>query len=117
MKFLIILFVLSSFTASSQEEKTPFGISFAGFVRSDIVFDSRQTDALREGGILLFPKPVQNDINQKDINAQSTLGMFVLHTRLAGNISGPKAFGATSSAYMEAEFFGVSEEFRFHVRG
>ena len=42
----------------SQEEEDKLKITFSGFIRSDIFYDSRQTVASREGYFNFFPKPV-----------------------------------------------------------
>lgn len=87
--------------------KTPaFGINFTGFVKTDFIFDTRQTVNLREGHFLLFPEKKLLDPDGNDINAVSNFNFLSIQTRLAGNITGPDALGARSSAYIEGEFFG-----------
>jgi hypothetical protein len=96
---------------AAPDSAARFGISFSGYVRSDAIFDSRQSETLREGGIMLYPKPIEWDQGTHgiDVMESPSLTMLVLHTRLAGTITGPQAFGAKASAYMEGEFFGVSD--------
>jgi hypothetical protein len=90
-----------------KEQKTPlFGISFSGFVKTDIFFDSRQTNSPREGHFLLFPENEKLDADGNDINAKGSFNILSIQTRLAGNIFGPDALGAKTSAYIEGEFFG-----------
>lgn len=102
--------------SAAQDSTARFGIGFSGYVRADAIFDSRQSETLREGGIMLYPKPIEwDDVSPwgggtgDDVMASPSLTMLVLHTRLAGTITGPQAFGAKASAYMEGEFFGVSD--------
>jgi len=91
----------------APEKKTPlFGIIFSGYVKTDIFFDTRQTNGLRDGHFLLFPEPVKADADGKDINAKSAYNILSIQTRLAGSIWGPDALGAKTSGYFEAEFFG-----------
>lgn len=93
--------------AEGKEKKTPlFGISFSGFVKTDIFFDSRQTVSAREGHFLLLPENEKLDPEGNDINAKGSFNFLSIQTRLAGTISGPDALGAKTSAYIEGEFFG-----------
>ncbi len=92
---------------SPEEKKAPlFGISFSGYVKTDIFFDSRQTVSLRDGHFLLFPENEKLDAEGADINAKSSYNFLSIQTRLAGTITGPDALGAKTSGYIEAEFFG-----------
>jgi hypothetical protein len=93
----------------SQEEEDKLKITFSGFIRSDIFYDSRQTVASREGYFNFFPKPVEYDFSGEDINDKSRLTMLSISTRLTTAITGPKVLGARSSAMVEADFFGHSE--------
>jgi hypothetical protein len=100
-----------SATAFAQTDQKPpaFGISFSGFVKTDILYDSRQTVNLREGHYLLFPKNDQLDKDGNDVNAASSFHILSVQTRLLGKITGPDAFGAKTSGLIEAEFFGTSD--------
>ena len=84
-------------------------IKFNGFVRSDMVFDSRTSARLRENAIMLYPLPENPDEKGDDIFDRSSMTMFVLHTRLRANIFGPDAFGAKTNAVIEGEFFGATD--------
>lgn len=106
---LCFLTIVSSAFSKEADESKKIRITFSGFVRNDIFYDSRQTTASREGYFNFFPKPVEYDVAGKDINDQSRLTMLSISTRLNGNISGPEVFGAKSSALFEADFFGHSE--------
>jgi hypothetical protein len=92
---------------ATTEKKPPmFGISFSGFVKTDLFFDSRQTVNAREGHFLLFPENEKLDKDGADINAKASFNILSIQTRLAGSITGPDALGAKTSAYIEGEFFG-----------
>ena len=97
--------------AAAQTEKDPpaFGISFSGFIKTDIFYDSRQTVSIREGHYLLFPKGPLSDLEGGDLNGRASFNILSVQTRLAGKITGPDALGAKTSAYLEAEFFGTSD--------
>ncbi|MCK4360696.1 MAG: hypothetical protein KAV70_03045, partial [Bacteroidales bacterium] len=107
-KHLLILFVLIFPIILVAQDNKNFGIKFSGFVKSDIFWDSRQTVDVREGHFCLYPQNEKLDINGKDVNAKSKFNILSIQTRLKGNITGPDAFGAKTSAYIEAEFFGTS---------
>lgn len=103
------LFFLSVSISFAQQEKQSFGISFSGYVKSEVLFDSRQTVSLREGHFLLFPAQEQLDNVGSDINAKGNLNIMAIQTRLTGKITGPDAFGAKTSGVIEGEFFGTSD--------
>lgn len=103
------LFFLSVSISFAQQEKQSFGISFSGYVKSEVLFDSRQTVSLREGHFLLFPAQEQLDNVGNDINAKGNLNIMAIQTRLTGKITGPDAFGAKTSGVIEGEFFGTSD--------
>jgi hypothetical protein len=91
----------------TTEKKAPaFGITFSGYVKTDIIYDSRQTVGLREGQFLLYPEMVVHDADGKDINAKSNFNILSIQTRFACSVTGPDALRAKTSAYVEGEFFG-----------
>lgn len=92
-----------------KAQNSDYGIKFSGFVKTDIIFDSRQTVNIREGHFLLYPEKVKLDANDIDINAKPNFNILAIQTRLAGNINGPDALNAKTSAYLEGEFFGHSD--------
>ena len=107
----LVLACLFFFTvaAFAQQEQSTFGITFSGFVKTDFMYDSRQTVALREGHFLLYPSPIVNDKFGKDINDKANFNMLSIQTRLIGKITGPDALGAKTSGLIEGEFFGTSD--------
>jgi hypothetical protein len=107
-RIVSLLFFILSLSSYAQTDKS-FGISFSGFVKTDFIYDTRQTVSLREGHFLLYPQGENLDINGKDINAKSSFNILSIQTRLLGRITGPEAFGAKTSGQIEAEFFGTTE--------
>jgi len=107
----ILIFILLYFSIliqySAQTNNSSFGIDFNGFVKTDIIFDSRQTVSAREGHFLLYPAAEKLDVKGDDINAKGNFNILSIQSRLAGNITGPNAFGAKTSGLLEAEFFGT----------
>lgn len=106
---LVLLLILIFITSIFGQEPPAFGIDFSGFVKTDILYDTRQTVSIREGHFLLYPLPVQEDNNGDDLNAVSEFNMLSIQTRLHGKITGPDALGAKTSGAIEGEFFGHSE--------
>ena len=103
----ILFFLLISPIFVFSQENNSFGIKFHGFVKSDLLFDSRQTVDAREGHFLLFPKNVSIDPDGKDVNAKSSFNMLSIQSRLKGFITGPDIGKIKTSAYIEGEFFGM----------
>ncbi|RKX23129.1 MAG: hypothetical protein DRP35_00100, partial [Candidatus Zixiibacteriota bacterium] len=112
-KIIFILFlILNSSVLFAQEKvdnQAEFGIKFNGYVKTDIMYDSRQIIAAREGHYLLYPAAELLDINSKDINAKDNLNILAIQTRLTSRISAPNALGAKVSGLIEAAFFGQTE--------
>ena len=104
-KYLFAFLIQIQIFGLAQEEKK-LGVEFNGIVRTDIFLDSRQTEDLREGHFLLYPKSKLLDDNGKDINAQPKFNMMSCDTRLTALIKGPDAFGAKTSGLIEGEFYG-----------
>jgi hypothetical protein len=107
LPFLSILFLLPVILHSQDEPA--FGIKFSGFVKTDILWDSRQTVDVREGHFLLYPKPESEDPDGKDINDKASFHFLSIQTRFKADIKGPDALGAKTSGMIEAEFFGTTD--------
>lgn len=107
LRKIMFMAILLPLIANSQNE-SKFGIKFHGFVKSDLLFDSRQTVDVREGHFLLYPKNELLDPEGSDINAQSSYSLLSIQTRLQGFITGPDIGKAKTSAYIEGEFFGMT---------
>lgn len=97
------------FLVAQAQEQPKFGIDFSGFVKTDIIWDSRQTVSIREGHFLLYPMNEQLDANGDDINKKMNFNFLNVQTRLLGKITGPDAIGAKTSGLIEGEFFGTSD--------
>lgn len=108
--FLASLALAGTLAAQAPNETKPaFGISFSGFIKTDMLYDTRQTVNLREGHYLILPKGPSYDKDGTDVNAVSTFHMLSVQTRLLGKITGPDALGAKTSGLIEGEFFGTSD--------
>ncbi|MEW6366909.1 MAG: hypothetical protein AB1714_19960 [Acidobacteriota bacterium] len=96
-------------SAAEQSNEGKFGIAFSGFVKTDVIFDSRQTVSLREGHFLLYPAAPSNDVTGEDVSEKANLNMMSIQTRVTAKLTAPEAFGAKPSGLIEAEFFGSSD--------
>jgi hypothetical protein len=108
-KLLLALLIVSSFAVTAQEKKEEpkYGINFSGFVRNDVIFNTRQNASARNENLFqLAPLPVVKDFEGNDLNAVPNLNIIGISTRLKGTISAPDAFGAKTSGVIEADFFG-----------
>jgi hypothetical protein len=104
------ILVSSSLFAQDDEDNKKFGISFSGFVKNDVFYDSRQIVSAREGHFLLWPKDQDLDAVDEDINATSSFNMLAVQSRLSGTITGPEAFGAKTSGKIEGDFFAQAND-------
>lgn len=106
LSLFFLVFIALTVQAQENKEAPKFGISFSGFVKTDIFYDTRQTVSIREGHFLLYPDNIFPDSNLKDINDKSSFNILSIQSRLRGAISGPDALGAKTSGVLEADFFG-----------
>lgn len=111
MRKLVALFItVFAVVSLTAQDKPKFGISWSGYVKNDVFFDTRQTVSAREGHFLLWPSPLDADLNGDDINAKPNFNILAVQSRLKASITGPDAFGAKSSGVIEADFFAQANE-------
>ncbi|MBM4176536.1 MAG: hypothetical protein FJ213_10255 [Ignavibacteria bacterium] len=106
--FLIKITLLLTSTVFAQNVNQ-FGIDFTGFVKTDVIYDTRQTVNLREGHFLLHPANYRYDVLGNDLNAHPSFNILSIQTRVGAKLSAPKTFEAKTSGFIEAEFFGTSD--------
>lgn len=85
-------------------------ISFTGFVKTDMFYDSRNTVNAREGHFALYPAREMLNAEGDDINDNEQFNMLSIQSRLTARITGPEAFGATTSGVLEGSFFGATND-------
>ncbi len=108
-KFILLTLVLIPMLAMAQEKTNNFGIHFSGYVKNDFFYDYRRTVGTREGHFYLYPENIRYDADSVDINAKTSFNILSIQTRLRGDIAGPDAFGAKTSAAIEGEFYGTTD--------
>lgn len=119
-KQLVFILFLVSFLAHSQSDAKKDSLSikkiikdvdidFYGFLRHDIMYDSRQTVDVREAAVVMWGKDVDKDINGKDINSAHQFQMLSILSRAGIKIQGPMLFGAKVNGILEGDYFGNAE--------
>ncbi len=110
-KILLLLTVLVApcFLMADEEEGNGFGITYGGFIKSDFFYDTRQTESIREGHFMLWPKKPQYDEDNKDIHDASSFNFLSIQTRLNFTVTAPDFFGFSTSGHVEGAFFGNVE--------
>lgn len=106
---LAFTFLFVCLTISNAQEEPKFSVKFSGFVKTDILWDSRQGVSAREGHFYLYPLNESIDPNGDDINAKSNFDILSIQTRLRALATGPDVMGAKTSAFVEGAFFGSAE--------
>lgn len=109
LMLLLLVMALMMPVVGLAQSAGEFGIKFSGFVKTDVMFDSRQTVTAREGHFLLYPAGESLDANGDDINAVPNFNILSIQSRLTGTITAPDAFGAKVSGVIEGAFFGHSD--------
>lgn len=107
--FLILLIIFSLNPKIKSQENKNFGITFGGFVKTDIIYDSREVLSLREGHFLLYPVEEKKDVTGAVLNDRSSFNILAIQTRLTGKITAPDVIGAKTSGLVEGAFFGNVE--------
>jgi hypothetical protein len=93
-------------TQTTDKKESLFSVNFTGLIKTDFIFDSRQTVTLREGSLLFYPEPKKLDTDGNDINAKANFNILAVQTKLTLTAKGPDVLGAKTSGLIEAEFFG-----------
>jgi len=115
--FNILVFILPVLMMAQETEKPKFGIKFSGFIRNDVIYNTRQVIAARgENDFTLAPKPILLDEEANDINAVPNYNIISFTTRVRSKITGPDAFGAKTSGLIEADFLGSTGVSKFDLR-
>jgi hypothetical protein len=122
MKRLGILLVvgIAAFSVNAQqtntEEKKTITVEPYGFIRNDVITDSRKMFETREGVLILYPKKEVLDPEGNDINEVNQFKMLSLSTRMGIKSVGPDAFGAKTSGQIEMDFYGVKDDVARMIR-
>lgn len=98
-------------SAMGQSDTTrKFKFDFHGFVNPHYYADSRSVVGGREDMMHFYPKPVGLDAQGIDTNDGWQANMMAITARLGLRVTGPDALGAHTSAYVEGDFTGSTNE-------
>jgi hypothetical protein len=99
----------TSISKTDEKPKPAYGVTLGGFLRTDFIWDTRKSANVREDNLNLYPLDIAKDANGKDLNAVAQSNFLAITSRINAKITGPDAFGAKTSAFIEADFFGNFE--------
>ncbi len=119
MKNFIILAISCLFPVLllAQESENKVRVEISGFVRNDVIYNTRQVVSARsESQFLLAPAPVVLDENGQDINDSPNFNIIGFNSRLRVKAWGPDALGAKTSGMIEGDFFGTNGTTKFNFR-
>lgn len=110
---LSLLFILSFILPTvAQFDSISLGagvkMKIGGFIRNDLLFDSRRTEGASDGLFSFFPMNEDLDANGEDLNAVPTSSLYAISSRLGTFLSGPMAFRARTTGAIEFDFTGNS---------
>ena len=110
MKKALVLFGILGVFGVLQAQEKPFSFDFHGFVNPHYYADSRSVMGGREDMMLFYPKPIERDSLGHDINDGWQANMLAITARLGLRVSGPDMLGAKTSAYLEGDFTGSTND-------
>ena len=114
---IIIALCMPLLMLAQDNETKKFTIDFSGFIRNDMMYNTRQVVSARaEGQFLLAPTAINLDANDVDINANPNFNIIGINSRFRAKMTGPEAFGAKTSGMIEGDFFGISGGTKFNFR-
>ncbi|MBR4739396.1 MAG: hypothetical protein IK058_05270 [Bacteroidales bacterium] len=87
-----------------------FSLDWHGFVNPHYYADSRAVLGGREDMMLFYPKPILLDSLGRDLNDGWQANMLAITARLNLRITGPDMLGAKTSAFIEGDFTGSTND-------
>lgn len=108
--FAAVIMLTMPVVAQDIQKKTekPVEVKLSGFIMNNLFFDNRKNLDALDGMALLFPLPEVLDNLGNDLNKIPNLTLLSFASRLKFGISGPDAFGAKTSGFIEFDFTGRS---------
>jgi hypothetical protein len=89
---------------SAVKTEKPVEVKISGFIMNNLFYDTRKNFDALDGMVLLFPLPALKDSIGEDLNEVPNLTLLSFASRLKFGISGPDAFGARTSGFIEFDF-------------
>lgn len=91
-----------------EEVPKPVEVKVSGFILNNLFFDNRKNVDALDGMVLLFPLPEVKDNVGNDLNKVPNITLLSFASRMKFSISGPDAFRAKTSGFIEFDFTGRS---------
>ncbi len=109
MRYLLLLVLTLFISQEIHAIKIKPWLDLSGYTRYNAYVDRRQVFGLREDYFLLYPEPYDPGCNCEDLNERGQTTMVPIETRLQLLAEANDVWCARTWAYLEADFFGVSE--------
>jgi len=93
---------------NSNAQKNGYDFSFYGFIRGEIYANSRSNVEGVDGLFYLYPKDVDMNSDDKDLNAVANGSFYTFATRFGLDIKGPDVGAAKATAKVETDFGGTN---------
>ncbi len=108
LNLILAIFFAAILIIRAEDGYVP-SIDWHGYVKTDIIYDTRQVSALREVHFHIMPLDEQLDEEGMDINDNPSFNILSIQTRLNGKIKGPEISGIKTSGFIEGAFFGSAD--------
>ena len=102
---MAVMITISALAQDKTEKpEKPVEVKISGFIMDNLFFDTRKNVDACDGMVLLYPMPKSIDSLGEDLNKVPNLTMLSIASRLKFGITGPDAFGARTSGFIEFDF-------------
>ena len=105
---LLTIFLITTGLQLFAQESEETTLSFYGFIRNDMYFDTYKGVESIMDQFYLFPNYTGMDYNGNHYNEQGSAHLSAVSSRMGVNVKGPEIFGAKSTANIEMDFSGVT---------
>lgn len=114
-QFHILSFLLLSVFSLSAQEKEPW-VKLGGYVRSDVFFDNRENLNAINGLFLFYPLNETLDADGKDLNANPSLTLLAVSSRLNTTFRAPDIRNVKITGRIEFDFTVFSNSTSLRLR-
>lgn len=100
----IIIVCLLAATNVTGNDSTVFKINLGGFIKNDILFDTRKNLETVDGLFLFYPLAPRLDHYGNDLNAKNSASLISIMSRVFVSATGVKFLNAKASGHLEFDF-------------
>lgn len=101
---LTFLLSLISCIAYANNDTSEFTLRWGGFIKNDIILDTRKNQEALDGLFLFYPLPPDFDLRGNDLNKNLSVSFLSLSSRLGLSTSGVRFLNGKASGHMELDF-------------